>query len=178
LEELGLQNSTTRQARILKSIIENGKSGLKHAGHGFVAFFGFIIINFYISFLGMNLIYGNRFAFVPGLMLLTTPLVLIIMGALNSYSMKFIYHRLTSQHWVGLLGQGFLVGLSGLLLSWLWGWFLFTIGMFIGTILNVNFYILFALDFLILFIPSLGYVTKEVSIFFTGVALEEIFRDE
>jgi len=79
---------------------------------------------------------------------------------------------------VGLLGQGFLVGLSGLLLSWLWGWFLFTIGMFIGTILNVNFYILFVLDFLILFIPSLGYVTKEVSIFFTGVALEEIFRDE
>ncbi len=178
MSQSDLQNSTTRQARILKSLIENGKSGLKHAGHGFVAFFGFIIINFYISFLAMNWIYGNRFAFVPGLMLLTTPLVLIIIGALNSYSLKFIYQRLASQHWVSFLGQGFLVSVSGLLLSWLWGWFLVTTGRLIGIILNVNFYILFFLDFLILYIPSLGYVTKETSIFLTGVASEGISRDE
>jgi hypothetical protein len=157
--------------------------GLRHCIHGFVAFIGFCIINFYIIYLIMNLEYGNRFAFIPGLMLLATPLVLIIVGTLNAYSLEIIYHRRTSQHWTSLLAQGLFVCLLGLLLSFSWD-FLFIVVIFqllrrpdtyaSGPLMGVIFiYVPF-----ILFIPSFGYALKETVVYFVGIQSEEFEKDE
>ena len=167
-----LQNSTTKKARISKEITDIVKIGLQHTSHGFITYIGFAIINFYLMFLGMNLVYGNRLAFNPGLMLLSTPLLLIIIGALNSYSMKFIYHRRTSQHWAGLLGQGFLVGLLGFLISLFWTTILIALFGYSSA------YGWFFVEYYILLVPTLGYITREVSVYFTGIALEESSKDE
>jgi len=168
-----LQNFRTQKAGILQEIIKIVKIGLQHTIHGFVAYVGLNIINLYLLVLDLNLAYGNRYVFVPGLLLLATPLVLIVLGAVNSHSMKFIYHRRTSQHWLGLLGQGLLVILLGYLLSVLWLYLLLAI---YGRT-AFSFHLLFIIVYHILLISTLGYATKVASTYFTGIALEVSSRD-
>ncbi|MDH4213025.1 MAG: hypothetical protein OEV85_03810 [Candidatus Thorarchaeota archaeon] len=168
------QNSTDQKKNSPDEIIEVVKIGLRHLLHGHVALFGFVIINIYFALLGVNLSYGNFIAFIPGLMLLITPLMLIIVGAMNSQSIRLVYNRRTSQHWASFLAQGFLVGLAGQVLLYFW-FYLF--GVILPQLLirpwtfaHGSFMIVIVLFIpFILFIPSLGYASKELSLFFTEI---------
>ncbi len=178
-----LQNSTAKKAGLSQEVVEIVTIGLQHIGQGFVAFIGFSIINFYFVCLGMNLSYGNQIVFVPGLMLLAAPLVLIIVGAINSYSLQLIYNRGTSQHWFSLFAQGLFVGIVGLSLSFFWN-FLFIVVIFRllrrpDTFSGGPFmpFIFMTIPF-ILYVPTLGYAVKEISLHFTKTNSEVTQQDE
>ncbi len=91
--------------------------GLRHLSHGFIAFIGFIAFEYYITILFANLAYGNLIPVVPFLLLLAAPLVLIIIGAVNSQSVEYIYNFKTNRHWASFLGQGLVVALAGYYLA-------------------------------------------------------------
>ena len=177
------RNFGTQEEGILPEIIKIVKIGLQHISHGFVAFIGYTILYYYIEILFMNLAYGNRIAFIPFLLPLLTPLLLIILGAMNSYALKLIYHQRTSQHWSSLISQGFFIGLTGFLLSFFWTYLFFVVilqllrlpGMYASGpfMVVIFFYIPF-----ILFVPTLGYAVKALSSYFTGIKSEEFQKDE
>jgi hypothetical protein len=175
---LNSRNASIQKEGKLQEIIKIARSGLQLTGHGIIATFGFNFIIYYFFILETNLWLGNYIVFLPGLMLLAVPLVLIIIGALNSYSVKFIYHRLTDKYWLSLLIEGFLVCLSGFLLLILC---LAPIRFLFGpqwSLPLLNFGWSFVIYY-ILFIPTFGYITKEVSIiFFTEIAVQKSSADK
>lgn len=157
--------------------------GLRHFSHGFISFIGFGSFEIYISILFANLAYGNSIVFIPFLLLLATPFVLIIMGALNSRSVELIYNLKTNQHWASFLGQGVVVAVAGYLLSFFWA-YLFWGVLFpllrlpytsaVGPLMPVlTIYVPFTL-----FIPTLGYTTKAIPYHLVKISSEEIQQDE
>lgn len=157
--------------------------GLKHFSHGFIAFIGFGAFEYYIAILFANLAYGNVIAVVPFLLLLAAPFMLIIIGAVNSQSVKYIYNFKTTQHWTSLLGQGVVVALAGYYLAFFWA------NLFWGVLFQLlrrpyttatgPFMIVLALYIpFILYIPTLGYTTKAIPYHLVKISSEEFQQDE
>ena len=140
---------------------------VKILGHGFIVLIGFILLHLYFFILNLNFWLGSYILFLPYVILLAIPLVFILIGALNSYSVRFIYRRKTDEQWSSLLLEGILVGFIGVLyfvafftlLSYVpspWLLFLYTSGWS-------------SIIFYVLLIPPLGYITKKATIaFFTN----------
>jgi len=141
------------------------KSIFKVLGHGFVILLGYIFFGIYmdISMMYYFIHVGNYIFFIPLLLVLFIPLVIIILGALNSYSVRYIYHRKTDESWYNLLIEGIFVLFIG---------FVFTVAFSILIIyffgqhwppFYLNFGLLFVIFYLLL-IPSMGYSTKEMTL--------------
>jgi hypothetical protein len=159
-QSLGAQKESITQESI-KFIV----SVFKILIHGLIALFGFGLFFSYYFILEANLWLGNYIIFLPFLLILAIPLVLIILGALNSYSVRYIYHRKTHDSWPSLLIEGFLVVFTGFLFTVAWTALLVY---FVGPQWPPFYYDfgwLFIIFYLLL-IPSMGYVTKEIAIIF------------
>ena len=157
------QSMNTHQESMLQDSDSFIISIFKVLGHGVIVLFGLIGLTDYFEILGINLWLGNYILFLPLLLFLLIPFVLIVLGALNSYSVGYIYSRKSDSAWYSFLIQGILVCFIG---------FLFTSAYTILIVYFVGFqwppfYYNFSLIFIIfylLLIPSIGYVTKEMTI--------------
>lgn len=135
----------------------------KVLGHGVIVFFGLIGLFYYYLILGINTWLGNYIFFIPLLLVLLIPFVIIILGALNSYSVRYLYNRKPDDAWYSLLIQGVFVGFIGLL-------FTASYTMMIVYLVGVQwppFYYNFGLFFVIfysLLIPSIGFVSKKMTL--------------
>lgn len=157
--------------------------GLRHLSHGFIAFIGYIAFEYYITILFANLAYGNLIAVVPFLLLLATPLVLIIIGAVNSQSVEYIYNFKTNRHWASLFGQGVVVALAGYYLAFFWAYLfwgiLFPLLRRPYTTATGPFMVVLALFVpFVLYIPTLGYTTKAIPYHLVKISSEEFQQDE
>ena len=135
-------------------------------GHSLVLLSGYLIVWIYYAILSLNSFYHSRnlIPFLPQLMVLLMPLVVIILGALNSYSVRYIYRRKIEDSWSSLLLQGIFMLIIGFLFCVIW---LNVIG-FLGGPRWPPFYLNFGsyfIAFYLLLIPSTGYASKEVTIF-------------
>jgi hypothetical protein len=163
--EMIYSQSLSSQKSIPRKIIKFIISVFRILGHGLIVLFGFGFLFFYYYVLGINLWLGNYIPFIPILLVLLIPFVLIILGAMNSYSVRYIYHRKTDDTWHSLLMEGILVCFIGFLFTVVWT---VLILYFVGPQwppFYYNFSWLFIIFYLLL-IPSLGYVTKETAIVF------------
>jgi len=157
--------------------------GLRHLSQGFIAYLGYIACEAYITILSANLVYGSHVAVIPFLLLLATPFVLIIIGAVNSQSVEYIYKFKTSQHWASLLGQGLVVALAGYYVAFFWAY------LFWGVMFPLlrqpytsaagPFMVVLALYVpFILYIPTFGYITKAIPYHLVKISSEEFQQNE
>ena len=167
------QSLSAQKESIAQEIIKLIVSVFKILIHGFIVLIGLFLLFSHYFILELNLWVGNYIVFLPFLLILTIPLVLIILGALNSYSVRYIYHRKTHDSWPSLLLEGILVVFTGFLFIVVWT---ALIAYFVGPQwppFYYNFGWLFIIFYLLL-IPSLGYVTKETAIiFFTTTRIQK-----
>jgi len=131
--------------------------------HGFIVLFGLILFNIYSTIMQINLWIGNYIVFIPLILVLLIPFTVIILGAMNSYSVRYVYRRKTDESWLSLLLEGVFVVFIGFLFTVVWS---VLIVYFLGPIWP-PFYNNFGTPFIIfylLLLPSIGYTTKEVTI--------------
>ena len=159
----GPQNLNTHQESVQQDTDSFIISVLKVLGHGVIVLFGLIGVSYYNVILGINMWLGNYILFLPLILFLLIPFVAIVLGALNSYSVIYIYNRKPDSTWYSFLIQGILVWFVG---------FLFTSAYTILIVYFVGFqwppfYSNFSLIFILfysLLVPSIGYVTKEMTL--------------
>ncbi|TFG96872.1 hypothetical protein E4H12_10035 [Candidatus Thorarchaeota archaeon] len=173
MEIIDSQSSSSQKESIPQEIIKFIVSIFKVIGHGLIVFFGFGFLNFYFLILEVNLWLGNYIIFLPILLVFLLPFVVIIVGAMNSYSVRYIYHRKTDETWHSLLIEGLLVCFIGFLFTVVWTVLIIS---FVGPQwppFYMNFGLLFIIFYLLL-LPSIGYTTKETTIvFFTRTKVTE-----
>ena len=142
-------------------------SFFKVLGYGFIVLIGLNILNLYFVIMNINLWWGSYIVFLPLIMVLILPLVLILLGVVNSYLVKYIYKRKTDETWLSLLLEGIFLCFIGSLFSVVWG---ILIIFFFGRpwpppyYISSPFFILYSL----LMLTSIGYASKEMTlVFFT-----------
>lgn len=157
------QNLNTYEERIQQDTDNFILSIFKVLGHGLIVLIGLVLFSIYFIYMGINLSWGNYIIFIPLLMVLLTPFVVIILGAMNSYSVRYIFNRKPNDSWSSLLIEGIIAIFIGNVFAIVWSiliiyffrplWppFYFNFGWF---------FIMFSL----LLIMSLGYTTKEITI--------------
>ncbi len=157
------QKLSTQEESIPQYIFKFIISIFKVSVHGIVAFCGFIFLFLYIVTLGINLQYGNYIVFIPLLMVLLVPFTIIIVGAMNSYSVRYIYCRKTDDSWLSLLIEGIFVIFIESAFSI--AWTILIVYFFSPTWppFYLNFGWLFIL-FYSLVITSTGFIMKELTI--------------
>ncbi len=167
------QSLSSQKESILRKFIKFIFSIFRILGHGLIVVFGLSLFFYYLTILQINLWLSNYIPFVPLLLVLLIPFVFIILGALNSYSVRYIYHRKTDDNWLSLLIEGFLVSFIGFLFTIAWS---LLIMYFVGPQwppIYYNFSWSFIIFYLLL-LPSIGYITKETTIvFFTRIKVLE-----
>jgi hypothetical protein len=138
------------------------KSVLKIFGHGLIVLIGLNILNIYLGITMENLRQGNYFVFLPPLMALFIPLVLILLGAVNSYSVRYIYKRKTDDTWLRLLLEGIFVSFIGFLFTLIWILLFFY---FFGPLWPFPYYLFSPLfiPYSFLLLSSVGYTSKEAT---------------
>ncbi|MFW9957838.1 MAG: hypothetical protein ACFFCT_07205 [Candidatus Odinarchaeota archaeon] len=160
------QDLSEQKERIQHRIIRLTTSMFKVLGHSLILLFGYLIVLGYLFIFLMNSFSphsGNYIFFLPQLMVVLVPLVLILLGAVNSYSVSYIYRRKIDDSWSSLLLQGIFMLIIGFLFYVVW---LNVVG-FLGGPRWPPFYMNFGpyfIVFYLLLIPSTGYTSKEVTI--------------
>jgi hypothetical protein len=111
------ENPHRQRGELPQKITKIVKTGLKFISYSFTIIAGLMFVTYYFMIMDLNAWLGSRIFFLPILMILVVPLVLIILGALNSFSMKHIYHQAIDEHWLSLLIGGIVVGFIGFILE-------------------------------------------------------------
>ncbi|MFX1483564.1 MAG: hypothetical protein ACFFCP_10275 [Promethearchaeota archaeon] len=102
---MGIENTPVHSEplRTPKSIATDT---VKYTVHGFVMTLALAGFEYYTVIVSTNMLFGNRIPYLPLLLLVCLPLVLILLGGLNRAATERLWNYKSSNSWLILLIQG------------------------------------------------------------------------